>query len=179
MKKNCKINNCDNIAVHRGFCTKHYQSLRKSGELQNERTEKGFAKKHTLEHNSYMSMIGRCYILSNPSYARYGGANIKVCDRWLGPGAFKRFFEDMGERSIDESLDRIDSSKGYSPDNCKWSTIKEQNRNRKTNIYYSYHGETMILSDWAKKFGLNSGTVLRRFHKGERGDKLFRPSQKS
>lgn len=178
MKDFCKIAGCENRAAHRGFCTKHYQSLRKSGELQNERVEKGFAKQHCLEHNSYMSMIGRCYISSNPSYARYGGAGIKVCERWRGPGAFKRFFDDMGSRSVDESLDRIDSTKEYSPDNCKWSTIKEQNRNRKTNIYYSYNGETMVLSDWAKKFNLNPGTVMQRFHKGERGATLFRPSQK-
>lgn len=84
----------------------------------------------------------------------------------------------MGPRPKNKTLDRLDNNKNYYPGNCRWSSIKEQNRNRKTNIFYTYNGKTLILADWAKRYGLNPGAVYSRYHNGERGNRLFRPSQK-
>ena len=76
-------------------------------------------------YHSWASMRNRCY---NPKVAWwhcYGGKGIKVCDRWR---KFANFLEDMGERPPGLTLDRIDSSKDYGPDNCRWVTPKEQSR---------------------------------------------------
>jgi len=75
-------------------------------------------------------MISRCVDPFNNRWNRYGGRGIKVCDRWR---AFENFLIDMGnswEKGL--SIDRIDNDGNYELSNCKWSTPKEQARNRST-----------------------------------------------
>ncbi len=90
----------------------------------------GHAKHGNLSptYNSWRSMIGRCRDPRCNGYERYGGAGVTVCERWR---LFENFLADMGERSAGLTLDRIDNTRGYSPDNCKWSTWKEQAANRR------------------------------------------------
>jgi len=57
--------------------------------------------------------------------------------------------------------------------NCKWSTVMEQNRNTRSNIYITINGITKILKDWSKYYGVNSVTVGLRYKKGIRGELLF------
>jgi hypothetical protein len=73
-------------------------------------------------------MRQRCFNPCSPAYHYYGGRGITVCDRWED---FFNFYKDMGDRPEGYSLERIDNNCDYSPDNCKWATIKEQNLNRK------------------------------------------------
>jgi hypothetical protein len=73
-------------------------------------------------------MIHRCTSAGSKHYPRYGGSGIKVCDEWLN---FDSFLLDMGERPAGTSIDRIDGSKGYFPQNCRWATPCVQASNRK------------------------------------------------
>lgn len=86
------------------------------------------------QHPLYATWSGmkrRCNNKNCASYPRYGGRGIKVCDRWLD--SFENFLADMGEKpTAEHSLDRINNDKGYSPDNCKWASVSEQNKNRRT-----------------------------------------------
>lgn len=75
-------------------------------------------------------MKTRCYNVNQKSWADYGGRGIEVCDRWLE--SFENFLADVGERpSPEHSLDRIDVNGDYEPDNVRWSTYREQARNRR------------------------------------------------
>lgn len=83
------------------------------------------------EYRSWSQMIQRCTNPKNPKYHNYGGRGITVCERWLN--SYINFLEDMGRRpSVTDSLDRIDVEQGYTKENCKWSTRKEQGWNRST-----------------------------------------------
>lgn len=85
--------------------------------------------KGTLEYNSWQNMKSRCLNLNHPRYCDYGGRGIKVCDRWIH--SFSNFRNDMGYRPNGMTLDRIDNDGGYSPSNCQWSTVSEQNTNQR------------------------------------------------
>jgi len=83
----------------------------------------------TKEYNSWNNMKIRCYNPSHKQYKDYGGRGIRVCNEWLN--SFEQFYKDMGPRPIGTTLDRINNNKGYEPSNCRWSTPKEQSKNRR------------------------------------------------
>lgn len=130
MDKTCKINSCEKKFYGNGYCSMHYNRVRRYGSPDvNKRNGKS---KHEL-FGVWASMIDRCRREKHPKYHRYGGRGIKVCDRWSGWHGFDNFIQDMGDRPIGKvryTLERVDNDKGYSPDNCKWATYKEQNVNR-------------------------------------------------
>lgn len=127
-------------------------------------TTYGFS--HTRIDNIYRGMIGRCYCTSNSSYKKYGGAGIEVCDEWKNDKT--KFFEWAFSHGYTESLtlDRIDGSKGYSPDNCRWATYKEQNNNRRSNRYLEAFGKKKTIAEWSDELGIPYDRIWRRLHYG-------------
>lgn len=81
----------------------------------------------TPTYASWASMKSRCSNEKQQSFCRYGARGIRVCARWLS--SFANFLEDMGERPAGMTLDRKNPFGNYEPDNCRWATPGEQNRN--------------------------------------------------
>lgn len=131
-------------------------------------------------HRSYRAMKERCYNPNYHSYHRYGGRGIKVCDEWTSAEMITigRYIHNQtrGWLNFKEwalthgykeglTLDRIDVNKGYSPDNCRWVTMKEQNRNKSTNVLITYKGETKTLEQWSETLGINYHTLYSRLYR--------------
>ena len=106
-------------------------------------------KRRREKNNCYTlwrSIKKRC---NNPVGSNKCYQNITICDEWKHD--FKRFqqwcidngYKDMRDKPFKDrlSIDRIDSMKGYSPDNCRFITVSENSR--RANIH-RYHGNTEV-----------------------------------
>ena len=113
-------------------------------------------------YKSWHMMKQRCYNPNNAQYHDYGGRGITMCAKWL---SFENFLADMGERPDGTSLERKDNNIGYYPDNCRWATKSEQQRNRRTNVRLTLGNTTMILVDWAAKLDITPHALIGRLRR--------------
>ena len=126
--------------------------------------EKSLRTKFKDSHQTWYGAISRCTNPNSHAYRDYGARGISVCDRWLT--SFDNFLADMGSRPEGLSLDRIDVNGDYSPDNCRWVTMAEQNRNKQYHRIVAYAGVTKPLFQWVADLKLNYYTVHSRLYKG-------------
>lgn len=122
----------------------------------------GFSK-HPL-WNTYYKMIQRCHNPAHPDYDSYGKRGIVVCERWRT--SFANFLADMGNRPDGQSIDRIDNNGPYSPENCRWATITQQNNNTRQNHTLTYNGETLTITEWSVRLGISDRTIRSRLRYG-------------
>lgn len=117
----------------------------------------------------------RCYNKHDARYHRYGGRGITVCDEWKND--FKAFYDWAVNNGYDEKLtiDRIDNDGNYQPNNCRWSTVKEQCNNRETNIKITIGNSTRSLQEWCDIFEVDYKKINARYHRNgfESIDRLF------
>lgn len=121
---------------------------------------------NTRLYRIYAGIKRRCYNKHEPAYPRYGGAGLVMCDEWKND--FTAFYNWAIKNGYDESLtiDRIDNTKGYSPDNCRWADMKAQSNNRTNCIMFTHNGKTQTVKQWCNELGLNVGTVYSRIDRG-------------
>lgn len=110
---------------------------------------------------SWLAMWDRCRRSHHPTHKHYAG--VEVCQRW---SSFSNFLEDMGPRPDGKTLDRINNDLGYSPSNCKWSTPKEQARNKSNTRWITHNGQTKCLAAWSQELGISCTTIRDRLARG-------------
>lgn len=116
-------------------------------------------------YDIWRAMKERCYNPKNISYKNYGGRGITVCDEWRNSyDVFKQWSLSSGY-SDDMSIDRIDSSLCYSPENCRWASRKTQNNNTRHNTYITAFGKTQTLSQWSEEVGIKTDVISSRIKK--------------
>jgi len=117
------------------------------------------------EYRVWQTMIERCHKPESKAYPFYGARGITVCPQWQT--SFEAFIADVGWRPApDLQIDRIDNARGYEPGNVKWSTRKENCRNRRDTVFLTIDGETKPLMDWADVALVKRGTFYARILRG-------------
>lgn len=119
----------------------------------------------------WKAIIERCYIPSHKNYSYYGGKGIRVCDEWLND--YLKFKDFLYKNGYDEdapfgecTVDRIDNSKGYCPENCRIVSMKFQSLNKSSNHIVTYKGKRMTVTEAAELNGLTNSTVFSRLDRG-------------
>lgn len=117
------------------------------------------------EFNTWKRLRQRCMNPKCKDWRNYGGRGIEICDQWKND--FARFYADMGPRpSSAHSIDRINNDGPYSPENCRWATRQEQNKNRRDSIYVEHAGKRLMLADWSEITGIGEETIRYRIKAG-------------
>jgi len=116
------------------------------------------------EYDAWRGMLRRCYDTKHPGFARYGAAGIIVCESWRT--SFAAFYSDMGKAPNGYTIDRIDNTKNYTPDNCRWATMKEQANNRSNNRLLTLNGETLNIAQWSERLGWHKSVITSRLRYG-------------
>lgn len=139
--------------------------------LEKGRTKHGLYKTKLYGH--FEKMIDRCENKNHNNYKNYGGRGIAICDEWRHN--FKAFYDWSMTNGFREglSIDRIDNDKGYSPDNCRWATQKEQMNNIRNNRRITYSGKTHTLSEWSEITGIGKSCLNSRIQDGWETDELL------
>lgn len=128
-------------------------------------------------YSCYQSMLTRTSNSNSPEWKHYGGRGITCCDRWKD--SFQNFIDDMGEPPAGLSIERDNVNGPYDPDNCRWATATEQQRNTRRNRVITKDGESLCLAQWAERHGLSSRTIRSRISRGWPIEELFSPARKS
>lgn len=118
-------------------------------------------------------MKNRCSANSGKHYKNYKLRGISVCEEW------KNDFNTFYEWAINNgyyptlSIDRIDGTKGYSPDNCRWATAKMQANNIRTNVIITYNGESHTIPEWSQITNIPSYVIRNRRNYGWNVEKIL------
>ena len=132
--------------------------------------------KHKITHGMsktriyriWQHMKSRCSNDNNQAYSHYGGRGITVCTEWTGKNGFVNFYNWAMKNgySDDLSIDRINVNGNYEPDNCRWANKEVQQNNKTNNVIISYNGESMNLSQWARKINIPVHVLICRKYLG-------------
>lgn len=166
----CSIPDCEEPHRARGMCVKHYTSWKRYGDPYKAKRYKSSGKHgmlNTKTYNAWKNMKKRCYYKGHEAHASYAAQGIEVCDRWRN--SFELFLKDMGPKPEGATLERLDWSKDYCPENCVWDTKGEQAINKSTTKYYAMLADEArelkakgySYKEIAEHYGIGYGTAWR------------------
>lgn len=104
----------------------------------------------------WSTMVKRTTNPNDKAYPQYGGRGIGVCQEWL---TFEGFSKDMGEKPDGLTLERVNNDLGYSPENCRWATYKDQARNKRNTVKVMFRGESTTLGSICDTFGIKYASL--------------------
>lgn len=106
----------------------------------------------------WSNMVNRCENAKNSKFVYYGARGITVCDEWKD---FNKFYEWCMENGweIDLTLDRKDNDLHYEPNNCRFISLAEQQRNKRNNLIIFFNGENKTITEWSRDLGVSRRTI--------------------
>ena len=120
---------------------------------------------HTRIYHIWLGIRRRCYNPNDFSYRYYGARGIKMAEEWSDFSTFREWSKTSGY-SDNLTIERIDVNGDYCPSNCKWITLEEQARNKRTNRLVTINGVTKLMTDWLKDSNVSTTQVYWRLRHG-------------
>ena len=121
----------------------------------------------TPEYKSWMSMCKRCR-----ESTHYISNGVTVCDEWKN--SYLTFLNDMGRKpNSTYTIDRIDNSRGYYKENCRWTDRVTQQRNQTQSKWVSINGERKHIIELSQEYGIPYNTLKERYNRGVRGEEIL------
>lgn len=119
---------------------------------------------YTRIYKIYINMKQRCYNKNHNYYRDYGARGIAVCDEWKDD--FMSFYDWSMANGYKDNLtiDRINVDGNYEPNNCRWISNKQQQRNKRNTKYVTYKGVTKPLKEWCEILGIKYSTTWNRIN---------------
>lgn len=119
-------------------------------------------KTRTRLYKIWLGIKTRCYNSKTEGFKWYGNLGVTMCDEWRTN--FESFYDWSMSHGYSENLtiDRINSTGNYEPNNCRWVTWKEQENNRCNNHRIDFNGEVHTLTEWSEILGISVKTLSRR-----------------
>ncbi|MCZ9311788.1 MAG: hypothetical protein O0V67_00275 [Methanocorpusculum sp.] len=118
------------------------------------------------------AMKQRCKNPAVKEYKYYGAKGISVCKEWEHFEKFRDWSLSNGYKQ-GLTLDRIDTCGNYQPLNCRWVTVKEQQRNKTNNVLLSFNGETHCAKEWSEILEIKYKTIMTRLARGYEIEKVL------
>lgn len=116
-------------------------------------------------YNLWCGIKRRCTNINDAAYKHYGGKGIKLCCEWYSFEPFMIWSEANGYKD-GLTIDRIDGTKGYSPENCRWVDVYVQNNNTSRNHVLEYNGEKKTVAQWGRIYNIPSYRIISRLKLG-------------
>lgn len=108
----------------------------------------------------------RTHNTHHKDYKYCGAKGITICDEWdKSYEAFKEWALNNGYRD-DLTIDRIDNSGNYCPENCRWADLYTQANNKSNNHLITYNGKTQNMTQWAREIGVRRELIKDRLKSG-------------
>lgn len=128
-------------------------------------TKHGYTKIRPRLYRIWENMRSRCNYVGNTNYKNYGGRGIKVCEEWNNYEVFRGWALENGYTD-NLTIDRIDVNGNYCSDNCRWTTVKEQSRNKTVNHLLTLGGKTQCVSAWCEELKITESCLRKRLKLG-------------
>lgn len=113
----------------------------------------------------FKGMKYRCYKETDKSYRFYGAKGVTICDEWLNDNKQFEVWALANGYTDDLTIDRIDSSKPYEPDNCRWISRKDNAKWKSTTTLIEVNGVVDSGKGWSERLGCGINHVNKMIHR--------------
>lgn len=128
----------------------------------------------TKLYKSWVAMKRRCDNPDKHHEKYYKG--IKICKEWYDFDNFRKWA--LSNDYVDGyTIERLDITKGYYPENCTWIPKEKQNINKRNKSHLIINGIDKSFTEWANEYNLNENTIRMRIKYGWSGEDLLKPVQ--
>lgn len=170
---------CGNIKEHR-LTSMTFGAIKSCGCLRNEQNRSvaiTHGKWGKRIYWTWHSMKSRVLDKNQKHYKHYGGRGIKICNEWLKFELFYEWAINNGYKD-DLTIERVDNDGDYEPSNCTFIPLKDQNKNKRNNVFFEFKGERLCISDWAERLNLSHTAMSGRFKNWDLEKALTTPKKR-